>query len=362
MPVSATAKTRMTVSVGVVLVAACAVCVIGFGIRSALGLFNAPVSVAHQWSREVYAMGLAIQYLLWGVFMPVAGALADRYGERCVFIFGVLCYVAGLIGTSLASTPLMFYLTAGVLCGMGISGTSFTLAISAMVKIVEKDSRSKIMGIGTAAASLGQVIFAPLAQFFIDSWGWQAALVGLGFVCMLIVPAALLLPGVMTARGGGQQQDLRIMETVGRAFRYPSFIFLVFGFFICGFHVAFVALHLPVWLQDMGMPASVGAAALACIGLFNIIGSYMAGLYGQKPRKRRGLIFIYAARAVLIACLPLMPREPWMMLIFASFWGLLWLSTVPLTSGLVMQMYGVRCLATLTGIVMVGHQAGSFLG
>ena len=293
--------------------------------------------------------------------MPLAGALADRYGCRYVIIAGALVYALGLIGTSIVNTPLWFYLTAGVLCGMGIAGTSFTLAIAAMVKWVGESSRSRVMGLGTAAASFGQVVFSPLTQGFISVAGWESALLYLALICLLMIPAVLYFPVNQGGEEDGQPQ-LEIGRTIINAVCYPSFLFLVSGFFICGFHVAFIALHYPAWIKDLQLSTTVAAWSLALIGFFNIIGSFSAGIYGQHYRKKNGLIFIYFMRAVLILWLLLSPREPWVLLVFAGCMGILWLSTVPLTSGLVLQMFGVRYLATLSGIVMVGHQAGSFCG
>ena len=344
-----------------VIVAACLLSMVGFGARSILGLFLEPMTGARGWGRETFALALAVQNLLWGIALPFAGALSDRFGPPRVLAAGAVLYAAGIWGMAYAESAAALQMTAGILVGIGVAFTAFTIALAAMVKLVGPERRSLALGLGTAAGSFGQVVFSPLGQAFIASYGWQPALLALGASTLAIAPLAFLLPGSPAVRGepgGGQTLAGALREAVG----HGGYLLLTVGFFVCGFHVAFITVHFPAYVRDLGLPASVGAGAIAVIGLFNILGSFASGAAGQRWSKKSGLSTIYALRAAAIALLMLAPKTPAVIYLFAAAMGLLWLSTVPLTTGIVGQVFGVRYLATLFGVVFLSHQLGSFLG
>ena len=348
-------------SPAVVIVAACLIAMIGFGSRSTFGLFLEPMTGAKGWSRETFALALALQNLMWGIGVPIAGAIADKYGAARVIVFGALLYGAGVYGMSTADTGTALYITGGLLTGLGVAFTAFSLAMAAMARVVSTDRRSFVLGLGTAAGSLGQVIFSPLSQGFISAFGWQQALVLQAALVMVLIPLAFALPlAPNVSQATEQSQSLR--EAVREAFAHRGFVLLTAGFFVCGFHVAFITVHFPAYVNDMGLSATVGAWALAIIGLFNIVGSFLSGMAGQRYSKKSSLSFIYLARAVVISALLMAPKTPETIYLFSAMMGLLWLSTVPLTTGIVAQVFGLRYLATLFGVVFLSHQLGSFIG
>ncbi len=345
----------------VIIIAGCLVAMIGFGARSTFGLYLDPLTAARGWTRETFSLALAIQNLMWGLGLPIAGALADRFGAAKVIFVGALIYGCGVYGMSIAETSSMFYMTAGVITGTGVAFTAFSLAMAAMAKVVGIERRSMVLGLGTAAGSFGQVLFSPLSQGFISAFGWQQALVLQAAIVMLLIPLALLLPAARpTGNDTGNEQTLS--AALSEAFGHRGFVLLTLGFFVCGFHVAFITVHFPSYIKDIGLAASVGAWSLAIIGLFNIAGSFLSGIAGQRYSKKSGLSFIYLARAVVITAMLLLPKTELVIYSFAALMGLLWLSTVPLTTGIVAQVFGVRYLATLFGVVFLSHQIGSFLG
>lgn len=345
----------------VVIIAACLIAVIGFGSRSTFGLFLEPMTQARGWSRETFALALALQNLMWGIGVPVAGAIADKYGPTKVIAIGTVVYGLGVYGMSVAETGTALYVTGGLLTGLGVAFTAFSLAMAAMARVVSADRRSFVLGLGTAAGSLGQVIFSPLSQGFISVFGWQQALVLQAGIVMVLIPLALALPSsASTNQVESESQTLR--EAVQEALAHRGFVLLTAGFFVCGFHVAFITVHFPAYVSDMGLSATVGAWALAIIGLFNIAGSFLSGMAGQRYSKKSSLSFIYFARAVVISALLLAPKTPETIYLFSALMGLLWLSTVPLTTGIVAQVFGLRYLATLFGLVFLSHQIGSFIG
>ena len=347
-----------------VMAASCAIAMLGFGARSVFGLFLEPMTTAQGWSRETFALALAIQNLLWGAALPFAGALADRYGSPRVLAAGAVIYAAGLRGMTTAESAGMLYLTAGVAVGVGVAFTAFSLALAAMARVVGPERRSLALGLGTAAGSVGQVVFSPLGQAFITGYGWQSALLFLSASALLIAPLAFLLPGAPAGRGAAPAEaaDQSLPAALREAFGHRGYALLTTGFFVCGFHVAFITVHFPAYVRDLGLAASVGAGAIAIIGLFNILGSFAAGAAGQRWSKKCGLSTIYAARAVAITALMLLPKTAAVIYLFSAAIGVLWLSTVPLTTGIVGQIFGVRYLATLFGVVFFSHQLGSFLG
>jgi len=345
----------------VVIIAGCLIAAVGFGARSALGLFLEPMTQARGWSRETFGLALALQNLFWGLGLPVAGMLADKLGASRVIMAGALVYAAGLYLMGTVESASMLYLSAGILSGLGIAFSAFSLALAAMVKVVGPEKRSVILGLGTAAGSFGQVVFSPLSQGFIESVGWSSTLALLALIVLFLIPLAFALPAVnRSERQSAVDQSLR--EAMSEAFAHRGFILLTTGFFVCGFHVAFITVHFPAYLRDLGLDPVIGAWSLSLIGLFNIAGSFLAGFVGQRFSKKYALSAIYVLRAVLITALMILPKTPLVVLCFAAAMGVLWLSTVPLTTGIIAQVFGIRYMATLFGIVFLSHQIGSFLG
>jgi len=353
-----------------VLVTGCLIAAIGFGARSSLGLFLEPLTAARGFTRETFGLALALQNLFWGLGLPVAGALADRLGAGRVIVVGALLYASGLYGMSAADTGTALHLSAGVLMGLGIAFSAFSLALAAMVRVVGPERRTLVLGLGTAAGSAGQVVFSPIAQGFIQGVGWSDALGVIALFVLAMVPLAFLLPGNRsngpsgTVPGAldGHPPDQKLREALGEALAHRGFLLLSAGFFVCGFHVAFITVHFPAYVADLGLDASIGAWSLSLIGLFNIAGSLAAGVLGQRFSQKRTLAAIYLARAVVIVLLLLAPVSAVTVLLFAAAMGVLWLSTVPLTTGVIAQVFGVRWMATLFGLVFLSHQIGSFLG
>ncbi|MDE0920054.1 MAG: MFS transporter [Arenicellales bacterium] len=345
----------------VVMVAGCMIAVVGMGTRGTLGLFLEPMSSSLSWSRETYALAMAIQNLLWGILLPFAGALTDRYGASWVISAGAVFYALGLWGMSSADSVLMLHISGGILMGLGSAFVAFNLAIAAMVKVVGPERRLLVMGIGTAATSTGQLIFSPMAQGMISSFGWSDALVYLSFISLLIISFAVLLPSNPEVRGEASTRQ-SLSEAVREAFAQRGFILLMIGFFACGFHVAFIGIHLPAYVTDLGLAPEVGAYCLALIGLFNIAGSFLSGMVGSRWSKTYGLSWIYLARALVILGLLVAPKTALTLYVFSALMGLLWLSTIPLTTGVIADVFGVRYVATLYGLVFFGHQVGSFIG
>jgi MFS family permease len=345
----------------VVMVAGCMIAIIGMGTRGTLGLFLEPMSSSLSWSRETYALAMAIQNLLWGILLPFAGALTDRYGASWVISAGAVFYALGLWGMSSADSVLMLNISGGILMGLGSAFVAFNLAIAAMVKVVGPERRLLVMGIGTAATSTGQLIFSPMAQGMISSFGWSDALVYLSFISLLMISFAVLLPSNPEVRGEASTKQ-SLGEAVREAFSQRGFILLMIGFFACGFHVAFIGIHLPAYVTDLGLAPHVGAYCLALIGLFNIAGSFLSGIVGSRWSKTYGLSWIYLGRALVILGLLMAPKTALTLYVFSALMGLLWLSTIPLTTGVLTDVFGVRYVATLYGFVFFGHQVGSFIG
>ncbi|MDP7120067.1 MAG: MFS transporter [Arenicellales bacterium] len=345
----------------VVLLGGCLISLIGFGVRSPFGLYLGPMTSALGWDRETYALAMAIQNLLWGVGLPVAGALADRYGSVAVIAGGAFIYTLGILGMSMAESAWMLHLTGGLLVGIGVAFTSFQLAIAAMVRVVGPAKRSLVMGAGTAAGSVGQVLYSPLAQSMIVDYGWSASLMMLAMSALVIVPLALLLPNDPQVHNE-QPLHASLREALVEAFRHRGYLLLTAGFFVCGFHVAFITVHLPAYVTDLGLGRHVGAWCISLIGLFNIAGSFLSGWYGQHASKKFGLSVIYLLRALVLLALLLVTKTEYTMYVFAGAIGMLWLATIPLTTGIVAQIFGVRYMATLFGVVFLSHQIGSFTG
>ena len=348
----------------VILVCGALIGAIGFGPRAALGLFLTPMSSTYGWTREVFSLALAIQVLVWGVAQPFMGAVADRFGSMLVLSAGALMYCAGLALMAYSTTPLMLDMSAGVLAGLGIAGSSFTIVLAAFGQLMPPHLRSLSFGIGTAAGSFGQFLFSPLAVGFIGVLGWQHALVAFAIITLSIIPLSIAVrtaPMDMTAKAGAPVQQ-SLVQALNEAFGHRSYILLVLGFFTCGFQLLFITVHLPAYLIDRGLSVDAGAWTLGVIGLFNIVGSIMAGWLGDRMPKRYILSIIYLMRSVAVVAFISLPVTAVSAVIFGATMGLLWLSTVPPTSALVALMFGTRWMATLFGFAFFSHQVGGFLG
>ena len=333
---------------------------LSFGVRSSFGLFLQPMSLDLGWGREAFALAMALQNLIWGVSQPFVGAIADKWGTARTVVGGGVLYVLGVYLMSTTSSPPELYFSAGVLIGLGLSGTGFGVVLAAVGRSVPAERRSVALGITTAVGSLGQFLLPPIGQAFLAAYGWQTALLLLAFGSLAMVLAAGGLRGRMATGGQGEQT---IGQALTEARQHAGFLYLTAGFFVCGWHVAFIAVHLPAYLADGGISTEIAAWCLALVGLFNVIGSYVAGVLGGRLSKKYCLSVLYPARSVRhprrSSCCRCRAGSA---LLFAAAMGLLWLSTVPLTSGLVAQIFGPRYMATLFGIVFLSHQIGSFLG
>lgn len=342
-----------------IITVGCVISLVSFGIRSGFGVFLEPMSSDLGWGREIFALAIAIQNLMWGVCQPVAGAIADRYGAARVLSVGAVIYAAGLFMMAEVSSPTMLHVSAGLLIGMGVAGASFAIVLAAFGRMVPEERRSWALGIGTAAGSLGQFTVVPLGQAFLSAYGWSTALMLLGLLVLLVIPCSTVLAGKPGSYGGRPQS---FGEAMREAAGHRSYWLLIAGFFVCGFHVAFIQVHLPAYITDAGLNPELGAWAIAVVGGANLIGAYTAGVMGGKGSKKSILSWLYFGRAVAIAVFLFAPLTPTSVLVFSFVIGLLWLSTVPLTSGLVAQFFGPRYMATLFGVVFFSHQVGAFLG
>ena len=343
-----------------VLVCGAAIVTLSMGIRHGFGLWLQPITMDRGWTRETFALAIAIQNLSWGVAGPFAGALADRYGALRVLIVGSLFYAGGLVLMGLSTSGLAFMGSAGLLLGMAQSGTTYAIVYGVIGRNVAADKRSWAMGVAAAAGSFGQFLMVPIENWLIGDFGWQSALFILGCLALAIVPLAFGLKEPASPRSADPQQS--IAAALREALIYPSFQLLMAGYFVCGFQVVFIGVHMPSYLKDHGLSPNVATTALALIGLFNVIGTYTAGTLGQRLPKRYILSSIYALRSVAIVIFLNVPLTPWSVYIFSSVMGVLWLSTVPPTNAVVAQIFGVQYLSMLGGFVFLSHQVGSFLG
>jgi MFS family permease len=344
-----------------VLLCGAIVVTLSMGVRHGFGLWLQPITMERGWTRETFAFAIAIQNLCWGLAGPVAGALADRFGAYRVLVVGALLYGLGLVLMGLAATGASFAATAGVLIGVAQAGTTYAVIYGVIGRNVPADKRSWAMGVAAAAGSFGQFLMVPVENWLITHQGWQQALFILGAAVLLIAPLALGLrePQAASNSAAGSQS---LSEAAREAFATPSFWWLTAGYFVCGFQVVFIGVHMPSYLRDHGLTPDVATTALALIGLFNIFGTYGAGALGQRVPKRYLLSSIYLLRSVAIVIFLLAPLTPWSVYLFASVMGVLWLSTVPPTNAVVAQIFGVRYLSMLGGFVFLSHQLGSFLG
>jgi MFS family permease len=343
-----------------VLLCGAAIVTLSMGIRHGFGLWLQPITMDRGWTRETFAFALAVQNLSWGIAGPFAGALADRYGALRVLVIGALLYSAGLVLMALATSGLAFTGSAGILLGMAQSGTTYAVIYGVIGRNVAPEKRSWAMGVAAAAGSFGQFLMVPVENWLIGGLGWQSALFVLGCLALAIVPLAFGLKEPPRPAATGTHQS--IGAAVREAFGYPSFQLLMAGYFVCGFQVVFIGVHMPSYLKDNGLTPNVATTALALIGLFNVIGTYLAGSLGQRMPKKYILSAIYALRSLAIVIFLSVPLTPWSVYIFASVMGVLWLSTVPPTNAVVAQIFGVQYLSMLGGFVFLSHQIGSFLG
>ncbi|HEV2602450.1 MAG TPA: MFS transporter [Microvirga sp.] len=361
---SATAR---RVSPEFIVLAGCLIALITFGPRASAGLFQIPMTTEYGWGRDIFGLAIAVQNLLWGVGQPFAGAVADRFGTLRVLCVGALLYAAGLVVMAYATTPGVLHIGAGVLIGFGLSGCSFNLVLGAFGKLLPEKWRPMAFGAGTAAGSFGQFLFPPIGNVLIDAYGWQQALVIFSFSVLLVLPLSLALAtrpesGADTAAGPRPIANQSIRQALSEAFQHRSYVLLVLGFFTCGFQLAFITAHLPAYLKDAGLSATVGGWTLAVIGLANAVGSLSAGWLSTRMSKRWLLAWIYLGRSVAITVFILLPPTPLTCILFGITIGLLWLSTVPPTSSLVMLMFGTKYMAMLYGFAFFSHQVGGFLG
>jgi predicted MFS family arabinose efflux permease len=348
----------------VIIISGCLVAMVNFGVRTSFGLFTGPISEAHAWPREIFSFGLALQNLLWGIATPMAGALADRYGSARVLMTGAIFYAVGILVMAFAEAPWVFHVSAGILVGIGVAMSSFGIVMAALGRIVPPEKRSWAFGIATASSSLGQFIFAPLGGALISAYGWQNALVVLAASTLLILVFAMPLMAQNTtgSKAAAGEADITMRQAIGGAFGNSSYMMLVSGFFVCGFQLAFITVHLPPYLAEHGITKEFAGLAMGAIGLFNVVGSYTAGMIGGRYQKKIPLSLIYILRSISVVAFIMLPITTTTTMIFTATMGFLWLSTVPLTMGLVTVMFGTRYMATLYGFVFLSHQLGSFFG
>ncbi len=350
-----------TLSLQQVLLCGAAIVTLSMGIRHGFGLWLTPVTMERGWTREAFSLALAVQNLAWGLAGPFAGMLADRFGAMRVLVVGAVLYAAGLALMAVSTTAAGFLGSAGVLIGLAQSGTTYAVVYGVIARNIAAERRSWAMGVAAAAGSFGQFLMVPVENWLIGYTGWQNALFVLSIAACLIIPLAFGLrePQLGQARHGHHQS---IGQALREAFGYRSFQLLMLGYFVCGFQVVFIGVHMPSYLKDHGLSPQVATYALALIGLFNVIGTYVAGTLGQRVPKRYVLSTIYGLRSVAIAIFLNVPLTPTSVYVFAATMGVLWLSTVPPTNAIVAQIFGVQHMSMLGGFVFFSHQIGSFLG
>jgi len=355
-------EARRAKSLGLVLTAAGLAGFLALGVRASFALFLEPMTTTFGWGRSTFGLAIAIQNLVWGLGQPVAGAIADRWGTGRVLIGGSLAYSGGTVLMANSSTPQGLYLSAGLIVGLGLAACSFSVILAVVGRAAPPERRTWALGIATAAGSVGNFVMIRLASELIASSGWQTALATMAIFPLFIIVLATVLNGNLDSGTTHYSSEQTLREALREAASHRGYVLLTIGFFVCGFHVVFIGVHLPAHIEDIGQSASLAAWALGLIGLFNIVGAFSSGILGTKGPKARLLTMLYFLRAIAITFFMLAPRSSATTLIFAAAMGLLWLSTVPLTSGLVAQFFGIEHMGTLFGIVFFSHQLGSFLG
>jgi predicted MFS family arabinose efflux permease len=345
------------------LLIACAVicAALAMGLRNSFGLFLAPMTETHAWSASGFAFAIALSVLLNGLFTPLAGQVADRIGGRSVVMGGALLYAVAIGGMALSESMAAFTFYGGIVLGVAVSAAGMPVIIASLTRLLPENQRGRAVGLGTAGSSFGQFLVVPLAGFGIAGLGWEWTLWLMAGVALLMIPLAIPLADKPAPKAaGGTEETAR--QALRTAFRTPTFWYLFFGFFVCGLHVSFLTVHLPGFVHSCGLPVAVGAGAIGLIGLFNIFGSLAAGELSQRWKRRELLVAIYAARGVLMVAFMALPKTTETVLAFSALMGILWLSTVPPTVALVARNFGTRWLATIFGLVFLGHQVGGFTG
>ena len=360
-------QSKLSLSITQILIFGGLMVTLSMGIRHGFGLFNLPITMANGWGRETFALTIALQNLIWGAVQPVTGALADRYGAFKIMALGGLLYAVGLAGMAISSDVLNFTLAGGLLIGLAQTATTYSVVYGILGRNVPAEKRVWAMGITAAAGSFGQFLMIPAEQGLLSQFGAQDALLMLALMASMMIPVAFMLREKNFTHHH-QLGDQTIKEALREAIQNPSFRYLTLGYFVCGFQVVFIAVHLAPYLKDVsatyptvGAPV-VATTALALIGLFNIFGTYSAGILGQRLPKRYLLSGIYLSRSIAIALFLLLPLSPMTTYVFAAIMGFLWLSTIPLTNGIVAQIFGVKYLSMLSGLIFFSHQLGSFCG
>lgn len=334
---------------------------LALGIRHVQGLFLIPITMDRVWSRETFGLAIAVQNLTWGFAQPFTGMIADRFGSMKVIVGGIVFYAAGLFLMAQATTPIEFTLTAGICIGIGLSGTAFGAVYGALSRLIAPERRSWALGLAGAVGGIGQFAMVPIAQGLLGSVGWVAALLVLAFAMVLLLPLTLPMQERKTTHAASSHHQT-LSAAIREAFQHRGFWLLNLGFLACGFQLAFIASHLPAYLMDKGLRASDAVAGLAIIALTNVIGTYYWGHLGGSFRRKHLLSSIYLMRSAAMALFVLLPLSPLSLYLFSAVMGFLWLGTVPLTNGLVSQVFGVRFITTIFGFVFFGHQLGAFLG
>jgi predicted MFS family arabinose efflux permease len=345
------------------VISACLLLIINFGVRSSLGFFLKPISETFGYGREIFAFSLALQNLSWGLFQPIAGAFSDKFGIQKTVLFGSILYALGLFITANADSVLGLHMGAGILIGMGIAGTGLGVILPVMARMVSPEKRAFALGLGTAAGSAGQFLLIPVAQSFLVTYGWQTALLimAVGSLSMVLFAKPINVDNSSESQGI-EDPNQKLSSALKEAFSHTHYWLLIAGFFVCGFQLAFITVHMPSYLADNGFDGTVAATSLALIGLFNIFGSLLAGQLSGIYSKKWLLGYIYLARAIAIIVFLIFPLTTFTIYSFSIITGFLWLATVPPTSGLVAQMFGLKYMATLYGFVFLNHQIGSFFG
>ena len=365
-------QSNISARVGIIIIAGCLMALISMGVRSSFGLFVAGAPDALGVSSGDFGLALGWQNLLWGLMGAYAASLVDRFGPMWVLIAGSLMYGLGIIGMLIFPGTTWTYLFMGVLVGGGVAATGFTIIAMSFSKLVSAEQRSWALGMGTAAASFGQFAIGMPAGIMLQQIGWDSALYILAGITFLIIPLSFFFAGIKgtasdKSADANAGSSAEVWAEIKLAFQHRGYVLLFLGFFVCGFHIAFIYIYLPKFLIDQGVQpqwlngfGGIGAVALALVGIFNILGAYVSGLFGKNGRKKYGLAFIYGARSIVMVLFIVLPISPLSTMIFAASMGLLWLSTVPLTQGIVAQVFGVRYMTTLYAIVFISHQVGSF--
>ncbi|MEL0003297.1 MAG: MFS transporter [Rhodospirillales bacterium] len=347
----------------VVVAAAALAVLIANGIRVSIPLYQVPMLSDVGWGRTEFGFAIAVQALMVGLFAPVFGGLADKFGPSRVIVAGALLYAAGLALMSVSTAPVTFTLTAGLMVGMAQAGCGQAIAMGAVAQLVPEERRSWALGIAVMGGSAGMLIILPVAQMFLETFGWSSGYLMLGLLTLVILLAAIPLSGRRKdSLTVAAVANLTVRQALQQAFHHRSYVLLIIGFFVCGFHVSFIGTHLPAYVSDLGLPEGTGAHALMLVGIVNLLGAYLAGVLGGKMNKPRLLTFIYIGRFLAISGLMLAPTSELTIYAFCAFMGLFWLSTVPLTGAVVASMFGTQYMSMLFGFVFLGHQVGAFSG